>query len=431
MDLRKLDRDVLSAAAALSAARAGKGTLESVWQRHKPVATKTAYDGLAALEVSLHERALKDALLAWLAALAIARAATPAEAALRAACEEPSAHVVLERVTPISWNDAWRGLIASVDAGRARAHWDAITLLGPKIAPLEREVAAIEREATSRLAGAAELLGDAGDREASALAFAVLASTEGIARDRLAREERLRREAGEGSFPIALPTLLARAATGGWPARLSSRWLEELFAERTKGLTLSLPAMPLPVGGASFARALGHFGAAYRAAVAGPSALARPPRFVDRARYAYVFAALPASPAFQRRKLGQGAAAAVDACREMLAASLVSLRFECGAWLVATGALDHDEMGQRVFGQGLPKALVGAWPALRRDRSARLCGYTRSFALSDALRDRHDEDWFDNPRAWGDLRALALAHEAIEPELAARSIARGFEEALA
>ncbi|MGH7439943.1 MAG: hypothetical protein ACRENE_30000, partial [Polyangiaceae bacterium] len=51
----------------------------------------------------------------------------------------------------------------------------------------------------------------------------------------------------------------------------------------------------------------------------------------------------------------------------------------------------------------------------------------------DSLRERFDADWFRNPRAWQDLRAVAMAREPADEALArtgGEALAHAFEGAL-
>lgn len=88
----------------------------------------------------------------------------------------------------------------------------------------------------------------------------------------------------------------------------------------------------------------------------------------------------------------------------------------------------------RVFGAPLPSALRDAWPELRRDESARFVAALRAHGFVRDLVARHDEDWFENPRAGAELAQIASGpvFDATPPEEdAAAAVARAFEEALA
>ncbi len=427
MDLAALDRAVAAAARDLAKERAAwaTGSLDTfVWSRHRALAGRSLYDDVRARNVSLHERELRDALLVWIAALTVARVSGPAELAYHRIADEALAPVTLERVTQLRWREVWAGLLSETTAPRARAYAAALPDLAPRLAPALRELAAVRHEALSRLEGAADRLGAPEDARARALAVDFLAATEDLSRDLL----RAARKRDPAPWPLALDVLMARDAREGWPAGSLSRWLSELFSQRARGLSVELPKLAAPLGGASFARALGYFGAGLRVAIGGRTSVGRPFRNTDAHRFSGTFALLASSPEFLRRKLGVSREVAVDQARVVLRSQLVSLRLECAASLVRAGALGVDELGARVFGEEL--RLSGAWPQSRVDGESRLAGWLGAPLLGRDLRDRHDEDWFDNPRAWADLRAGHVVGSAIGSDGFALQIARMCEQAL-
>jgi hypothetical protein len=237
----------------------------------------------------------------------------------------------------------------------------------------------------------------------------------------------------------AIHAVVARDAGEGWPAHLAPRWLEELFGAGVRGLDLALPPLGAPLGASSFARALGAFGFAFRVASGARAprfALAREPAFVAAHRYAFVFAALPASAEFHRVALGVGRRAALAQARSLARVALFDARLHAMRVLLADEPFASpdvfEELAVRVFGAPLPRALAGAFPALRDDEPARFVALATSLPLARDMVDRFDADWFRNPRALPHLRALGAAPAREEPaSLDASSFARAFEEALA
>jgi hypothetical protein len=200
--------------------------------------------------------------------------------------------------------------------------------------------------------------------------------------------------------------------------------------------------IPTALGGASFARALAAFGYALRVAGASPSlpfALARDPQFVDAHRFAAIFGALPASDAFQRRVLGNGARIAAGQARVLARTALLEARFVAMRFLLVRaqgGARDRfEELTARVFGAPMPRELAAAWPRARDDEGARLVALLTAAPEARALVERFDADWFANPRAVLHLRARASApaYEAAPESLDAgvAALAKAFVEALA
>lgn len=371
------------------------------WVVHRPVARGSLYAELARFEAPIHERELKDALLAWIAWLTAMRVSAEAEADLFEQLHAPSLEVTLERTERMSWRTAWLRMITASSAAPARAHFSAIVGAGPRIAPRARRVREIRQEAIARLFGASTLLGADDDESTVKAARVFFDQTSDLSRDIRARARKKRPDA----WPLSLDVLSAPGAVEGWPAKLGMRWLDELFGAHVQGLDMA-PALPALASPASFVRALGSFGGAFRVGCCNPSALSRPPRFADAHRFAGLFASLGANEVFQRRALGLAPGLARDQAREIAASLSLSLRASCANVLVSAGVLEPEQAGPDA---ALPKALAGAWPLARDDESARARGWLASLALALELRDRHDEDWWRNPRAWADLRWSAVS----------------------
>ncbi|MFO0615151.1 MAG: hypothetical protein U0414_21345 [Polyangiaceae bacterium] len=236
--------------------------------------------------------------------------------------------------------------------------------------------------------------------------------------------------ASSGSLPrspsleVLLDASLARSATEGWPAQLNVRWLARLFGdtELVRGLALDLEPEDLPpaIGGASFARALGAFGAAVFHADrprSRPFVLSRSPDDERAAARSWLFASLPCTPAFGRAFLSLGS----DRARSQARAIARAVGVQAAFLAIAATAEQHVVMPERrarvafeettacAFGEPLPGPLVGTLPRVRPDAGVELRGLLLAARDRERLRDTYDEDWFKNPRA----------HEALRHEHAA------------
>ena len=137
--------------------------------------------------------------------------------------------------------------------------------------------------------------------EVFALAEAWLSRTQDLAESELPR-----RELG----PL-IDVALGLEATEGWPARITPRTLEQLFAgtRLLEGLDLDPGRLPETIAPASFLRALRRVGAAFADATAPrhqPFALAHDLTGFGAASSARSSALLPVLPAFARHRLALG-----------------------------------------------------------------------------------------------------------------------------
>lgn len=214
----------------------------------------------------------------------------------------------------------------------------------------------------------------------------------------------------------------ARAALGtdaseGWPARLTARWLREIFAGSGlgEGLDVRLGALPEAWGAASFARALAGLGAAVSRAARPPSmpfSLHRRPRgHREHARRA-LFAAIIAEPTFASRSLGLGAGRVREHRRRVDLALCLSLRLDALRVLLTDAlaqgeGVARDRIGEltdRHFGAAASPALLGVLPRFWPEDGAALVGEVVAARHRQRLVETHDEDWFRNPRAIEALR---------------------------
>ena len=458
-DLRGVDRDVMRAWGAWEKWRSDVAREPDAFADHEAIAPyrhvagQRAYERLAAITPSALDAPLIDGLRRWVAALTTARLEREVDAEWAKEASEASGRLDLGKVRLVSYGEAWRGLLAAQPRAERMAWLTAAAERGPAIASILARRAAIRVEVAHRLGLGDSNLDDAASNAArptmatpaalSAAAERLLASTDDIARTCL-REARARADlAAEAIDPSdAIAVALGRDAPEGWPARLTARWLDETFGTLVRGLRIALPSLPSALGAASFARALRAFGHAFRVAGASPSlpfAIARDPQFTAAHRFANVFGALPSSSPFQARILGNSARVASSQARVLARTALMEARLAAVRYILT--ASPHaarerfEELTTRLLGAPMPRAHAGAWPAPRDDEPARLLALLTTLPLIRDLVDRFDADWFANPRIPMHLRALASAPaRELDPpgdlDLAARTLARSFEEAL-
>ena len=446
-DLLSLDRDVARAYAAWRAwTRAVAKDPEThadqePLERWRHVAGQSTYDALGAPAPGAFDAPLRDGLRRWVYTLAQARIARPLDAELARARAARSAQVNVPEPHLASWGEAWQGIVVAPTSTERRAWLGVASERGPAVASIVRRRAERREEVAQRMGlerGDALFAGS--PLALASAAESLLDRTEDLARELLHRARRQLELPLDPPLAVdAIHIAVAREAPEGWPARLTSHWLDEVFGRFARGLRLELPPLPAAVGASSFVRACASFGGALRVAGASPSlpfAVARDPEFAAMHRFACVFGALPASAAFQRRVLGNGARVADAQSRVLARSALLHVRLEAARFLLRnTRAPDRFEhLTHRLFGAPLPAPLVGAWPAPDDDAPSRLVGLLTAPALSSELVDRFDVDWFANPRAVLHLRAIASApaHEGPVEDLApaVTPLARSFEEAL-
>jgi hypothetical protein len=452
-DLLALDRDASRGWAALlrwrealardPEAHADKQPLEAV----RRVAGKSTWDALGALAPSAADAPLRDALRRWVYALVQARIGHDDEVAWARAASEARARYQGERPRLVSWRDAWRGVATSRTGAETGLWLDAAADVAAPLAAIARSRAERRVEVARRLGlehpWSPQLSLPPG--AIRRLALEVLDATEDLSR--AIWGEHLGARAGAA---LVLHAAVGRDASEGWPSRITAHWIEDTIAPGGRGARVDLPALPAAVGAASFARALRAFGFAVRSSLAlagsaGPPlfSLAREPGFVAAHRLAWVFGALPADAHWQQRTLGLGRRTALAQARVLARTALFEARLQAARALLGDDAAaatgdTFDEVTMRVFGAPLDPRLRGAWPAAREDEPARLVALLQARPFSAGLRDRFDADWYRNPRAWSEMRAMASApaHEPIEPtalpslEAGAQALARAFEEAL-
>jgi len=226
-----------------------------------------------------------------------------------------------------------------------------------------------------------------------------------------------------------LSTLLADAASEGWPARLSQRTTLDLLGDPAlfHGLPLRPFAVPEARGAGSFLLAMSHAGRALSdaaSALRSPFVLGTDVFDLQRSTISALFGALPLSPAFAVRRLGLGPSRVRDQQRALARAVLVDLRV--GAFRVLLRELllggkrqlqrELPELSDGALGFELPASVVGVFIRVRPRDNQRFAGALLAASRHETLLQTHDEDWFSNPRAIAELRA-----ELSEPAKAAPS----------
>jgi hypothetical protein len=373
--------------------------------------------------------------------LALVQARVGAVEELAWAREAAAARARFEGDRPrlVSWREAWRGIASARSPSEARLWLEAAAESALSLTPVARLRAARRIEVARRL-------GLANPWEpASSVALGPLCASAARFLDRTEDLSRVLWRETLGPAPTAaavLHTAVARDAGDGWPARLTPRWLEELFGAGLRGLTPALPALPQTLGAASFARALAMFGYAFRVASAQgtmPFALASDPWFVGAYRFSFVFGGLAADPEFGVRSLGLVRRVAARQARTLARTALLEARVGAARVVLGVGEGatpgDFDDIGERLFGAPLDRRLYGAWPVARADEPTRWVALLLSPALRQALREGFDEDWFRNPHAWAHLRSAGAgpAFEAVDEaslEPGSDALVRTFERAL-
>jgi hypothetical protein len=447
-DLLSLDRDVACGWSAIERWRAAlvqdpdehadDRPLESV--RH--VAGKSTWEALGEASL-LGDASLREALRRWVYALIQARINGSDEVAWARAASEARAVFAGEARRRVSWRDAWRGVVAAKTMAEAGLWLEAAADLAPALAAVARVRAARRVEVAHRLGFDHPWapLSPISPAQLRAAAARLLDATEDLSR--AVWKDAMRGAADKTGAAAAMHLAAGREAGEGWPAHLTTRWLEGVFGVGLRGLSIEPMPLPATLGAASFARALSAFGFAVRVAVAAssmPFALAREPSFVGAHRFGFVFGALAADAGWQERTLGVGRRAALAQSRVLARSALLEARLHAARLLLGDDAApapqeQFEDIGVRLFERELDPRLRGAWPAAREDEPARFLGLIESVSLARSLRDQFDSDWFRNPRAWGHLRALggSPAHEPVDASALAvqvDSVARTLEVAL-
>ncbi|MGC4090365.1 MAG: hypothetical protein QM756_21300 [Polyangiaceae bacterium] len=230
-----------------------------------------------------------------------------------------------------------------------------------------------------------------------------------------------------------LELALGRDALGQYPTRLTPRSLVELVGEGgwLNGLSPDFAELPQPLGSSSFLRALAEFGAAlHRATGVGrrPFVLHHDPARLREHLFAGLFALLPTLRPFAERQLQVGRACLGDHERGLFRVSLLGMRSAALSALLADfearGARAYRdafvEFTQLAFGFEFDARLAGVL-FVRPHAEARLVGLLLALNENQEFVERHDEDWFRNPRAVAEQRARLQAPPELTLDAAALS----------
>ncbi len=451
-DLARTDLDLARACASLERARRTQGGVEA--SDPQPLAQHRAVSGRRALQI-LDELAPSSAdgprvraQARMVLHLAIARIGFESGAEVAAARAIADAGVEIAGTPPsrVPWTDAARALVEVRVAPAMDPVLTAMAARGPAIAAANRRLGETSFEAARQLGlphPEARFVASAeGVEGVIGAAQTFLDRTEALWTDLVAHARR--RAAAPVWRPVdTLALALAPDAPRGWPSRITARWFAEILPGLAKRAEIAPDSLPAALGGASFARALGVFGAALmRPPASLPFSLARDPTAPRALLFSALFAGLPGAAIFHARVLGEPAGTARDQARALSRAILFAGRKAAfDAILARTASASADawnELSFRVFGAPVPATLAGAWPRRRPDAVCRFEAWLLARDREGDLVRRFDEDWFRNPRAEAALLAEASGpardfepHPEGQLAPAAEDAARRFQEVLA
>jgi hypothetical protein len=225
---------------------------------------------------------------------------------------------------------------------------------------------------------------------------------------------------------------LGERAREGWPRALTPWTLLDLFrgSDLFRDVDLDPGELPRAFAPASFLRALAQVGAAWVDATAPadqPFVIAHDPYGLRRRTVGALFGALPAGSPFARRALGLGGNTLAEHRRALGVALLVESRAAALRVLCRQSALSGRSAFREAFEEHLARAFriaarpdaAGALFRPRADDQQRFAGLLLAGAEAARMRERHEEDWYRNPRAIEQLRDEArLSPERVTTEAA-------------
>lgn len=247
----------------------------------------------------------------------------------------------------------------------------------------------------------------------------------GLARTWLRRSEAF--GPGDMHWTDYLGVAMGRAAREGWPAHLNRRWLIDIFGSSglLHGLQMEV-SIPRPWGASAFARALANVGQGVLMASRPrglPLGMHLHPIGVRQHRWRWLFATLLLETSFGRVCLNLGAGRLALHRRHVAEALAASLRIDA-LRLILLDAMasgreqareSFAELAPRVLGRGAEPSLLGILPAMRPLAGASFAASLLGRGDGAAFVDRHDEDWFRNPKAAEQLRHLASQPRSESP----------------
>jgi hypothetical protein len=232
-------------------------------------------------------------------------------------------------------------------------------------------------------------------------------------------------EFSRDSFGQSVSLGLGLDAGDGWPARLTPRSLGGLFGETAllSSYRLDLGPLPAALAPASVLRALARLGVALTDAAAPtrqPFVIAHDPFGLRRSTMGALFAMVPRARPFLKRVLGIGSTRLREHERALARVTLLASRAAALRVVLRRPALQSardfreqlEARTARSFGAPLPGHAAGAILRLRADDPQRFAGWLAAATFDARFVEEHDEDWYRNPRATDEVRAvLALPPE--------------------
>lgn len=222
-------------------------------------------------------------------------------------------------------------------------------------------------------------------------------------------------ELGAKSWKEYLTTALGADLTGEWPTRISLRSMVELVREEDwfRGLSLEPFEKGAPLGASSVMRGLAALGRRLHDAAASglPFVLGHDPEARRAEMAGALFALLLVNPSFVTRRLGVGGARSSAFLRRLHEVLLIAVRQSALCVLLfdrggSTSAFQErfEESVSRSLGFPIPGTLAGVLYARERSTS-KFAGLLWAGLRNHELIERHDDDWYRNPRAIQELRA--------------------------
>ncbi len=240
-----------------------------------------------------------------------------------------------------------------------------------------------------------------------------------------------RRELGMRSLAEWIALGLGTDALGDWPVSLNASRLGEWFREGRllDGLSPELGATPRMLGSSSGLRALSRFGRAVHDAGASsrrPFVIARDPYALRSKSHGALFSLLPFHASFAERRLGVGRGRFSEFSRGLGRVLLLSACSEALRAELAFAAAEGASAYRRAFAEQLPELLGFEIPprlagvVFANEQAPRqLAALFQAVERDRVLTERHDEDWFRNPRAIEELRGDFESVPEPEPDAAA------------
>ena len=210
---------------------------------------------------------------------------------------------------------------------------------------------------------------------------------------------------------------LGEKAREGWPRALTPWTILDFFrgSDLFRDVDLDPGELPRAVAPASYLRALAQVGAAWVDATAPtdqPFVIAHDPFGLRRRTFGALFGSLPWSTPFARRALGLSGARLAEHRRALGVTVLVASRAAALRVLCRRSALlgrrafreAFEEHVARAFRMATKPDVAGALFRLHADDPQRFAGMLLGGATAKQLVERHEEDWYRNPRAVEQLR---------------------------